>query len=199
MQKTQLALFPLQLFLLPGETTKLHIFEERYRQLLTDCEEIDITFGIPFTENGTIAGYGSIVQLKQVLIRHKNGSADIEIESIGVFEVNRFFLRMGEKLYPGGDVTILDHIESSLVSKELFSKFKAYMLDSNRSLGPESFSANLNLIDLARLLNLDDDRKIEFLKIATTKQKERFLADEIGIRNLLLKQSRSIEQNIFLN
>ena len=173
MQKTQLALFPLQLFLLPGETTRLHIFEERYRQLLTDCEEIDISFGIPFTENGTIAGYGSIVQLKKVLARHQNGSADIEIESTGVFKVDRFFLRLGEKLYPGGDVTILDDLESSIVSNELFSKFNAYMLDSNKVLAPETFSADLNLVDLARLLNLEDGRKIEFFKIPSPKQKER--------------------------
>ncbi len=199
MQKTQLALFPLQLFLLPGETTKLHIFEERYRQLLADCEDVQISFGIPFTENGTMTGYGSMVNLKKVISRHNNGSADIEIQAIGIFKVERFFLRMGEKLYPGGDVVIIDHQNTPPVSNALFSAFNAYMTESDRILAPEYFSADLNLIDLARLLELEDPKKINFLKLKSTIEMERFLSDEIRMRMLMLKQKNSIEHNIFLN
>ena len=199
MQKTQLALFPLQLFLLPGETTKLHIFEERYRQLLADCEDVQISFGIPFTENGTMTGYGSMVNLKKVISRHNNGSTDIEIQAIGIFKVERFFLRMGEKMYPGGDVVILDYEGIPPVSNELFSTFNAYMSESDRVVAPEYFSADLNLIDLARLLNLEDPKKISFLKLKSPIDMERFLLDEIGMRMLMLKQKNSIEHNIFLN
>jgi hypothetical protein len=199
MQKTQLALFPLQLFLLPGETTRLHIFEERYRQLLADCEEVQISFGIPFTENGTMTGFGSMVSLKKVISRHNNGSADIEIQAIGIFKVERFFLRMGEKMYPGGDVLIMDHEDTPPVSNTLFSTFNAYMSESDKILAPEYFSANLNLIDLARLLKLEDPKKISFLKLKSSIDMERFLLNEIRMRMLLLKQKNSIEQNIFLN
>jgi hypothetical protein len=199
MQKTQLALFPLQLFLLPGETTKLHIFEERYRQLLADCEDVQISFGIPFTENGTMTGYGSMVNLKKVVSRHSNGSADIEIEATGIFKVERFFLRMGEKLYPGGDVLIMNHDEIPTVSNALFSAFNAYISESEKILDPESFSADLDLIGLARMLNLDDAKKIDFLKLKLPVEMEKFLLDEIRMRLLMLKQKNSIEHNIFLN
>jgi hypothetical protein len=199
MQKTQLALFPLQLFLLPGETTKLHIFEERYRQLLADCESVQISFGIPFTENGTMTGYGSMVNLKKVVSRHNNGSTDIEIEAIGIFKVERFFVRMGEKLYPGGDVLIITHDEIPPVSNALFSAFNVYMSESEKILAPDSFSADLSLIDLARMLNLEDKKKIDFLKLKSPVDMERFLLDEIRMRLLMLKQKNSVEHNIFLN
>lgn len=199
MQKTQLALFPLQLFLLPGETTKLHIFEERYQQLLFDCEDVQISFGIPFTENGTLTGYGSMVNLKKVISRNENGSADIEIEAIGVFKVERFFLRMGEKLYPGGDVILIDQEKTSIVSNNLFSAFNAYMLESNKPLAPESFSADLNVLHLARMLNLADSKKIELLRLQSSAEMEKFLLNEIKMRSLMLKQKNSIEHNIFLN
>lgn len=199
MQKTQLALFPLQLFLLPGETTRLHIFEDRYRQLLADCEEVKISFGIPFTENGTMSGFGSMVNLKKVISRNNNGSADIEIEAVGIFKVERFFLRMGEKMYPGGDVIIIDYEDAPPVSNTLFSNFNAYMSESDKILAPEYFSADLNLIDLARLLKLEDPKKISFLKLESTTHMERFLLDEIRMRMLMLKQKNSIEHNIFLN
>jgi Lon protease-like protein len=42
----RLPLFPLNLVLFPGEALPLHIFEPRYRQMLTDCLEGDQRFGI---------------------------------------------------------------------------------------------------------------------------------------------------------
>lgn len=199
MQKTQLALFPLQLFLLPGETTKLHIFEERYRQLLADCENVQTSFGIPFTENGTLTGYGSMVNLKKVVSRHTNGSADIEVEAIGTFKVERFFLRMGEKLYPGGDVIIIDQNDTPTASSLLITTYSTYISELGKTPSPESFSTDLNLLDLARMLELSASRKIDFLKLSTPTGMEKFLLDEIRMRLLMLKQKNSMEQNIFLN
>ena len=42
----RLPLFPLPLVLFPGATLPLHLFEPRYRQLLTDCLAGDRRFGI---------------------------------------------------------------------------------------------------------------------------------------------------------
>jgi Lon protease-like protein len=47
----KLPLFPLQSIFFPGETVPLHIFEERYKQLIIDCRDEAITFGIPVIIN----------------------------------------------------------------------------------------------------------------------------------------------------
>jgi Lon protease-like protein len=47
-----LPLFPLPLVLYPGAPLPLHIFEPRYRQLLTDCMSGDSRFGIVFRPEG---------------------------------------------------------------------------------------------------------------------------------------------------
>jgi Lon protease-like protein len=44
----ELPIFPLPLVLFPGATQPLHIFEPRYRSLLTDCLAGDRRFGIAF-------------------------------------------------------------------------------------------------------------------------------------------------------
>ena len=44
----ELPVFPLPLVLFPGATQPLHIFEPRYRQLLSDCLDGDRRFGIAF-------------------------------------------------------------------------------------------------------------------------------------------------------
>ena len=41
-------MFPLRIFLFPGEQTTLHIFEPRYLQLITECLENNVCFGIPY-------------------------------------------------------------------------------------------------------------------------------------------------------
>jgi len=53
-----LPFFPLKSIFFPGETVPLHIFEERYKQLIKDCQKEAITFGIPVFINNGIA-YGT--------------------------------------------------------------------------------------------------------------------------------------------
>jgi len=46
----ELPIFPLPLVLFPGATQPLHIFEPRYRSLLTDCLSEDRRFGIAYAD-----------------------------------------------------------------------------------------------------------------------------------------------------
>ena len=60
-------MFPLNMVLLPGETSKLHIYEERYKQLVKECMANDASFGIPFFEKGKIKEFGCEVKIKRIL------------------------------------------------------------------------------------------------------------------------------------
>jgi Lon protease-like protein len=48
----QLALFPLGTILFPGGTLNLHIFEERYRQMIARCLEQGTPFGVVLIRDG---------------------------------------------------------------------------------------------------------------------------------------------------
>ena len=66
---SRLPLFPLKLVIFPGEPLPLHIFEARYRQLLTDCLAGDKRFGItadPDPSPGAL-GCSAIIQASQPL------------------------------------------------------------------------------------------------------------------------------------
>jgi Lon protease-like protein len=56
MEHYTLPLFPLNTVLFPGQTLPLHIFEPRYRQMITDCLEGDHTFGVVLIREGVEAG-----------------------------------------------------------------------------------------------------------------------------------------------
>ncbi len=112
-----LPLFPLGVFLLPGERTGLHIFEPRYRQLvgelesaLADGKEENNRFGIPFHHDDVTASTGTLVRLVEVKKVHPGGRKDIVVECVGHFETTRFQSTFDTKPYPGGDV-IERHID----------------------------------------------------------------------------------------
>lgn len=56
-------LFPLGLVQFPGTLTPLHIFEQRYRQMLEDIQEGDKTFGIVYRQADGLAEVGSLVHV----------------------------------------------------------------------------------------------------------------------------------------
>lgn len=106
-----LPLFPLGIFLLPGERTGLHIFEPRYRQLVNELEEALAAgqeehnrFGIPFHYEEVTASTGCLARLVEVKKVHPGGRKDIIVECVGHFETTRFQSVFDPKLYPGGEV-----------------------------------------------------------------------------------------------
>ncbi len=112
----KLPMFPLQSVFFPGERVALHIFEERYKQLIRDCMAEALTFGIPVYIDNTVA-YGTEMQLVEIVHTYPNGEMDIVCQAKRVFKVITFDDEMDDKLYAGGVVTFLDYIEDGLESQ----------------------------------------------------------------------------------
>lgn len=92
-------MFPLNIVLLPGETTKLFVFEDRYRQLVEDCLDNDASFGIPFIEKGEIQKYGCEVKINRILKTYENGAMDILVECKSIFKIIFYSEVLKPKLY----------------------------------------------------------------------------------------------------
>lgn len=105
-------MFPLSMLLLPRETTKLHIYEERYQQLVTDCLENDASFGIPYMEKGKVTDYGSEVRIKNVLKAYENGSMDILVECTNLFRLVEYSKVLKPKLYGAG---VIEHVPAQKI------------------------------------------------------------------------------------
>ncbi|MHA7864400.1 LON peptidase substrate-binding domain-containing protein [Flagellimonas marinaquae] len=103
----KLPLFPLQSVFYPGETVPLHIFEDRYKQLIHDCRREALTFGIPVYINNSIS-YGTEVQLVEVVNTYESGEMDVVCVARQIFKVLSFEQQLEGKLYAGGDVAFLE-------------------------------------------------------------------------------------------
>ncbi|MER3317693.1 MAG: LON peptidase substrate-binding domain-containing protein [Allomuricauda sp.] len=103
----KLPLFPLKSVFYPGETVPLHIFEDRYKQLIDDCRKEALTFGIPVYINNAIS-YGTEVQLVEVVNSYESGEMDVVCVARQVFKVLSFQKQIEGKLYAGGEVEFLE-------------------------------------------------------------------------------------------
>ncbi len=108
----RLPLFPLPSIFFPGETVPLHIFEERYKELIRDCRKEALTFGIPVYINNSVA-YGTEVQLVEIVNTYENGEMDVTCVGRQVFKIISFEEKMNGKLYAGGEIEFLDNMNDA--------------------------------------------------------------------------------------
>jgi len=99
-----LSLFPLNLVAYPGEALNLHIFEPRYRQLANECIDQHTTFGIPAFVDNRLPGYGTEMEVLELVKRYDDGKMDIRLRGLRVFRIVDFDNPVPGKLYAGGTV-----------------------------------------------------------------------------------------------
>ena len=83
----ELGLFPLPLVLLPTERIPLHIFEERYKELIGECLDGEGEFGLVLAEDEGVREVGTRAGVIEVLQRYDDGRLDIVVEGRGRFRV----------------------------------------------------------------------------------------------------------------
>ena len=77
---TELGLFPLPIVLVPSELIPLHIFEPRYRELVDECIQTGVEFGLVLsTGDGAVHDVGTRAAVEQVLDVLDDGSMNIVV------------------------------------------------------------------------------------------------------------------------
>jgi Lon protease-like protein len=72
-----LPLFPLRLVLLPGEILPLHIFENRYKEMIGECRETNHPFGIVLAGESGFRSAGCTARLTEVTEEFPDGRMNI--------------------------------------------------------------------------------------------------------------------------
>jgi Lon protease-like protein len=84
-----LPLFPLQVVLLPGNDLPLHIFEDRYKEMIADVRRDRMEFGVVLASGAGIAGTGCTASIEHVLREYPDGRLDILTVGRRRFEISR--------------------------------------------------------------------------------------------------------------
>ncbi len=173
-----LPLFPLDLVLLPGAPLPLHIFEPRYKEMISECVEEKKPFGVVRASDEGVAGVGCTAEIVSVTKKYDDGRMDILARGVDRFEVlevneERAFLRAEISLIQdeekGGEPA---RAESPLIEQAVRLHAEIVKLAGAELAELDQTTANLSFL-LAGSLPLDLDFKQNLLStLSETKRLE---------------------------
>jgi Lon protease-like protein len=82
-----LPLFPLDVVLLPGAPLPLHIFEPRYKEMISECLDQKKLFGVVRAKQEGVAEIGCTAEIITVAKKYPDGRLDIVAEGRDRFEI----------------------------------------------------------------------------------------------------------------
>jgi ATP-dependent Lon protease len=119
MQQGLLPLFPLQVVLLPGAELPLHIFEDRYKEMIGEVLRERQEFGVVLASEKGIVNTGCSATVDKVLRRYPDGRMDIVVRGRRRFEI---LLLNDERAYLRGSVDFFDDDQATPASSEILKK-----------------------------------------------------------------------------
>jgi Lon protease-like protein len=76
----EIGLFPLGMVLLPTEQVPLHIFEERYQELIGECLDEEREFGLVYADDDGLREIGTRAVVTEVMERFEDGRMNVVVE-----------------------------------------------------------------------------------------------------------------------
>lgn len=194
-------IFPLGIVVYPGEQLNLHIFEPRYKQLISECHAEKKLFGIPTIIENRLQDYGTLVQIKEVTTVHENGEMDIKTQGEQVFRILEIIKEIPEKLYSGAIVNYPDNNEqgSPEVMRRVVNSIKELykLLKVKKDFKKED--AQLNSYDLAHHVGLSLMEEYELLGLLHERQRQEYLKRHLTKVIPVLAEMEQLKKKVKLN
>jgi Lon protease-like protein len=159
----ELGLFPLGIVLLPTEQLPLHIFEERYKELIGECLEDEGEFGLVYADDDGLRDVGTRARVVEVLTRFEDGRLNILVEGGDRFRLTE--LTDGRSFSTGlvAPIDDLDETAEAAAVEEALRLFDALReLTQSEVEVPERGDAQLSFA-LAAKVELPADEKLVLL------------------------------------
>ena len=189
----RLPLFPLPLVMLPNEILPLHIFEDRYQQMLGDVQATNKMFGVllfepqeDFIERPDIGTVGCVAEIRDSDIM-EDGRANIV--TLGVVRFRLIDYIDADEPYFVGDVEFFEDdeagdAETSPLADEVFELFQriakaAFKMSGGRGRLPEIHRGDAEQLSflVTAAFNFENELKYELLKMTSTAERLEKLRD----------------------
>ena len=134
-----LPLFPLHVVVYPKEVFNLHIFEQRYKQLVHFVQERNGLFGVLPILGKRPAEFLTIVKLNSIYRTYPDGAMDIRTQGTQVVRLLSFEQKTDRFIFPSGVVTanhnLYPSLEQATAVPEVWQRFREALLDLSQHLG----------------------------------------------------------------
>lgn len=194
-------IFPLEIVVYPGERLNLHIFEPRYRQLISECHQSGKPFGIPTVIENKLQEFGSLVQIVEISKVYDNGEMDIKTIGLRIFRILELIRDVPDKLYSGAIVNYPENYAAG--SPELLTKVMTALkelhrlLNVNKEFGAEE--SQLKSYDIAHHAGLSLQEEYELLGLQDERQRLEYLKRHLARAIPLLSELEQLKERIKLN
>lgn len=194
-------IFPLGIVVYPGENLNLHIFEPRYKQLISECHAAKRPFGIPTVIDNRLQEYGSLVEISELTRVHENGEMDIKTKGIKIFRILEVIKEVPDKLYSGAIVTYPDNYESG--NPEVMRKVMSGIRELHQLLKvSKDFikeDDKIKSYDVAHHIGLSLEEEYELLGLFDERQRQEYLKRHLIKAIPMLAGMEQLKEKIKLN
>lgn len=194
-------IFPLGIVVYPGEHLNLHIFEPRYKQLITECNEQKKSFGIPTVLENKMQDFGSLVTIAEISKVYDSGEMDIKTKGEKVFRVLEVIKEVPDKLYSGAIVNYPDTYEKGNI--ELMRKVMAGIRDLHRLLKvTKEFNKpddEIRCYEVAHHIGLSLEEEYELLGLLDERQRQEYLKRHLTKVIPMVAGMEQLKEKIKLN
>ncbi len=194
-------IFPLSIIVFPGEKLNLHIFEPRYRQLITECYANKKPFGIPAVINNELKELGTLIEIAEIKKMYDDGKMDITTNGVKVFRMLEQIKELPEKLYSGaivsypGDENDGNRLLMQKVIRSIQELHKLLQVQKDFK-KPED---ELRSFDVAHHIGLNIEEEYELLGLFRESQREAYLNRHLAKVIPMLAQMENLKEKVKLN
>lgn len=194
-------IFPLGIVVFPGEQLNLHIFEPRYKQLITDCFAESKPFGIPAVINNQVTEIGTMVKIVEVSNVYEDGKMDIKTEGLMVFRILEMIKEIPEKLYSGAIVNYPEnnHQNNKILLEKVLTAVRELhrMLDVKKDFKKPDEA--LSSYDIAHHAGLSLEEENELLSLFTELQRLEYLKRHLTKVVPVVAEMELLKERVKLN
>ena len=194
-------IFPLAIVVFPGEELNLHIFEPRYKQLISECRAANKPFGIPPVIKNNITELGTLVDIIEVSKIYENGEMDIRNRGKKIFRILEEIKEVPEKLYSGAIVNYpqnQDHGNRFLMQKVIngIRQLHTLLKVTNEFKKPED---ELWSYDVAHQAGLSLQEEYELLSLFSELQRQEYLKRHLTKVLPVVAEMEILKERVKLN
>jgi uncharacterized protein len=194
-------IFPLSIVVYPGEHLNLHIFEPRYKQLITECHASGRPFGIPTVINNELQDFGTVVRVTEVSKVYEGGEMDIRTEGQQIFRILEVIQEVPDKLYSGAIVNYPKTFEDA--NPDVIRRLVIGIRELHRLLKVEKDfkkeDSELRSYDVAHHVGLTLEEEYRLLNFLDERQRLEFLKQHVAKVLPLVSEMEKLKEKIKLN
>jgi len=192
---SEIGLFPLELVLLPNERVPLHIFEDRYKDLIGECLAETTDFGLILEDDDGLREIGTRTSVVELIDTFDDGRMNVLVEGRSRFRVieltegRPFRTAEVEAVEDDGELPLEADVEQTIaVFRRLVAVAEADEIDE-----PSAGSPVLSF-ELAARVDFGPELKQELLELRSEGKRLRRLAELLDQAVQALTHEREVRQ-----